>query len=69
MYIDEPVVVGANGLLADLQTSAGRINIVVDPAGQTLNLLLTDSYSSQPTVNVFSTEPPRGVVKGLILEK
>ena len=29
VYIDEPVIVGENGLYADLTTTAGRINVFV----------------------------------------
>ena len=29
VYVDEPVIVGENGLYVDLKTTAGRINVFV----------------------------------------
>ena len=69
VYVDEPVIVGENGLYADLATTAGRINVFVSQVTSRLDVLLTDSYSSQPTVNVFNTEYSRSSVKGFILAK
>ena len=69
VYIDEPVIVGENGLYADLKTTAGRINVFVSQVTGRLDVLLTDSYSSQPTVNVFNTEYSRSSIKGFILAK
>lgn len=69
VYVDEPVIVGENGLYADLKTTAGRINVFVSQVTGRLDVLLTDSYSSQPTVNVFNTEYSRSGVKGFILAK
>ena len=69
VYVDEPVIVGENGLYADLATSAGRIKVFVSQVTGRLDVLLTDSYSSQPTVNVFNTEYSRSSIKGFILAK
>jgi hypothetical protein len=69
VYVDEPVIVGENGLYADLATTAGRISVFVSQVTGRLDVLLTDSYSSQPTINVFNTEYSRSGVKGLILAK
>lgn len=69
VYVDEPVIVGENGLYADLTTTPGRINVFVSQVTGRLDVLLTDSYSSQPTVNVFNTEYSRSSVKGFILAK
>ena len=46
VYIDEPVIVGENGLYADLAMSAGRIKVFVSQVTGRLDVLLTDSYSS-----------------------
>ena len=46
VYVDEPVIVGENGLYADLATSAGRIKVFVSQVTGRLDVLLTDSYSS-----------------------
>ena len=62
-------VLGENGLYADLTTTAGRINVFVSQVTGRLDVLLTDSYSSQPTVNVFNTEYSRSSIKGFILAK
>lgn len=69
IYVDEPVIVGENGLYADLATTAGRINVFVSQVTGRLDVLLTDSYSSQPTVNVFNTEYSRSNINGFILAK
>ena len=69
VYIDEPIIVGENGLYADLAITAGKINVFVSQVTGQLDVLLTDSYSSQPTVNVFNTEYSRSSVKGFILAK
>lgn len=44
VYVDEPVIVGENGLYADLATTPGRINVFVSQVTGRLDVLLTDSY-------------------------
>ena len=43
VYVDEPIIVGENGLYADLKTTAGRINVFVSQVTGRLDVMLTDS--------------------------
>lgn len=46
MYIDEPVIVGENGLAADIEARPGRVKVYAGQITGSLDVLLTDPYSS-----------------------
>ena len=69
IYIDEPAVIGENGLPAELQTTAGKISVLANEPGDMLDLLLTNPYAPQSTLSVFNTEYPTDQIKGLVLKK